>query len=83
MKPEEEIQRLKAALKTSEAVQMELDRNVFHLKTLYDVSRDIYSCVESEEIIRNFLLMAMGTFGCKRGFVALSLQQRKKPRAWH
>ena len=78
MKPKEEIQRLKAALKESEAVQEKLDRNVFHLKTLYDVSRDIYSCVESEEIIRNFLLMAMGTFGCKRGFVALSLQQTKK-----
>ncbi len=78
MKLREEIQRLKSALKASEAVQANLDRKVFHLKTLYDVSRDIYSCVESETIMRNFLLMAMGTFGGKRGFVALSLQQAKK-----
>ena len=41
MKPEEEIQQLKAALKASEAVQEKRGRNVFHLKTLYDVSRDI------------------------------------------
>ena len=80
MKLKEEIQRLKAALKVSEAVQVNLDRNVFHLKTLYDVSRDIYSSVESEKIMRNFLLMAMGTFGGKRGFVALSSATGKKNR---
>jgi len=78
MKPEEEIQRLKAALKASEAVQMELDRNVFHLRTLYDVSRDIYHSIEPDKIIRNFLLMAMGNFGSKRGFVALSSVSSKK-----
>jgi class 3 adenylate cyclase len=78
MKLREEIQRLKAALKESEAVQVKLDRNVFHLKTLYDVSRDIYSSIESEKIIRNFLLMAMGNFGSKRGFVALSSVSSKK-----
>jgi class 3 adenylate cyclase len=78
MNPKEEIQWLKAALEASEAVQVKLDRHVFHLKTLYDVSRDIYGSIESEKIIRNFLLMAMGNFGSKRGFVALSLQQAKK-----
>ena len=78
MKPEEEIQRLKTALKASEAVQMELDKNVFHLRTLYDVSRDIYHSIEPDKIIRNFLLMAMGNFGSKRGFVALSSVSTKK-----
>ena len=78
MKPEEEIQRLKAALKASEAVQEKLDRNVFHLRTLYDVSRDIYHSIEPDKIIRNFLLMAMGNFGSKRGFVVLSSVSSKK-----
>lgn len=78
MKPEEEIHQLKAALKASETVQMELDRNVFHLRTLYDVSRDIYHSIEPDKIIRNFLLMAMGNFGSKRGFVALSSVSSKK-----
>ena len=78
MKPEEEIKRLKAALKASEAVQEKLDRNVFHLRTLYDVSRDIYHSIEPDKIIRNFLLMAMGNFGSKRGFVSLSSVSFKK-----
>ncbi len=78
MNPEKEIQRLKAALKASEAVQEKLDRNVFHLRTLYDVSRDIYHSIEPDKIIRNFLLMAMGNFGSKRGFVVLSSVSSKK-----
>ncbi len=78
MKPEEEIKRLKAALKASEAVQEKLDRNVFYLRTLYDVSRDIYHSIEPDKIIRNFLLMAMGNFGSKRGFVVLSSVSSKK-----
>ncbi len=44
---------------------------MFNLKTLYDVSKDIYGTVESETIIRNFLLMTMGNFGVMDGFVLL------------
>jgi len=47
MKLREEIQLLKTALKESEAVQVKLDRNVFHLRTLYDVSCDIYHSMEA------------------------------------
>ena len=72
MNPQEEIQRLRTALEQSEAVQMKLDRHVFYLKTLYDVSRDAYSSVVAKKIIRNFLLMTMGNFGSKRGFVVLT-----------
>jgi class 3 adenylate cyclase len=46
-----------------------LDRRVFYLKTLYDVSKDIFSSVESETILRSFLLMAMGNFGVTQGFI--------------
>ncbi|MGD9149788.1 MAG: hypothetical protein PVG40_05830, partial [Desulfobacterales bacterium] len=60
---QEELKKLRSALKQSEDVQNELDRRVFYLKTLYDVSKDIFSSVESEAILRNFLLMAMGNFG--------------------
>ena len=78
MDQREEIKYLKAALKQSEAVQMELDRNVFYMRTLYDVSRDVYTSVETEKIIRNFLLMSMGNFGSKRGFVVLASVNDKK-----
>jgi len=64
-----EVQRLQDALKQSEHVQNELDRRVFYLKTLYDVSKDIFSSVESETILRSFLLMAMGNFGVTQGFI--------------
>ena len=57
MNTKEEIQSLKAALRQAEVIQMQLDRNVFHLKTLYDVSCDIYSSIETQKIIRNFLLI--------------------------
>jgi class 3 adenylate cyclase len=64
-----EVQRLRDALNQSEHVQTELDRRVFYLKTLYDVSKDIFSSVESETILRSFLLMAMGNFGVTQGFI--------------
>jgi class 3 adenylate cyclase len=64
-----EVKRLQDALKQSEHVQTELDRRIFYLKTLYDVSKDIFSSVESETILRSFLLMAMGNFGVTQGFI--------------
>ena len=64
-----ELKRLRDELRQSEHVQTELDRRVFYLKTLYDVSKDIFSSVESEKILRSFLLMAMGNFGVTRGFI--------------
>ena len=71
MDSQEEIKRLKESLKQAESVQAELDLRVFNLKTLYDVSKDIYGSVELETIIRNFLLMTMGNFGVMDGFVLL------------
>ena len=50
-------------------IQNELDRRVFYLKTLYDVSKDIFGSVKSEKILRSFLLMAMGNFGVREGFI--------------
>ena len=67
----EEVETLRASLRRAETVQHELDRRVFHLKTLYDVSKDIFGSVVSETILRNFLLMTMGNFGVIEGFVAM------------
>ena len=66
-----EVNRLQEELKQSENVQSELDQRVFYLKTLYDVSKDIFSSVETKTILRNFLLMAMGNFGVTEGFILL------------
>jgi class 3 adenylate cyclase len=75
---ETEVEKLRDSLKKSEQVQTELDRRVFYLKTLYDVSKDIFSSVDSATILRNFLLMAMGNFGVTEGFILLTNSNSKK-----
>jgi len=69
MDHQSELKRLRKALQQSEHIQNELDRRVFYLKTLYDVSKDIFGSVKSEKILRSFLLMAMGNFGVREGFI--------------
>ena len=49
----------------------ELDRRVYHLKTLNDISRDIFSTVAFDAIINHFLLMIMGNFGVMQGFAMM------------
>ena len=71
MKLEFEIEQLRVSLHRAEFIQNELDRRVFHLKTLYDVSKDIFSCVDSETILRTFLMMTMGNFGVIEGFILI------------
>jgi class 3 adenylate cyclase len=71
MSNQQKIEKLETSLKEAEHVQAELDRRVFHLKTLYDVSKDIYGSVDTETILRNFLLMTTGNFGVVEGLVTL------------
>jgi signal transduction histidine kinase len=53
----------------SDHVQAELDRQLFHLKTLYDVSHELLGLTDFSLILRNFLLMTMGNFGTAQGFI--------------
>ncbi len=68
---QDEVEQLRASLKEADHIQNELDRRVFYLKTLYDVSKDIYGSIETDSILRNFLLMSMGNFGVMEAFVLL------------
>jgi class 3 adenylate cyclase len=71
----ESISELNAELREKterlESTLGDLDSKVYHLKTLYDVSRDIFSSVDAPAITRNFLLMTMGSLGVSKGFIAL------------
>jgi hypothetical protein len=40
----------------------------YHLRTLYDVSKDLFGNIEFETVLKNFLLMTMGNFGVMEGF---------------
>jgi class 3 adenylate cyclase len=68
----DQLEQLTASLKQEEEMRAELDRRVFHLKTLYDVSKDIYGSVETQTILKSFLLMSMGNFGVDTGFILLA-----------
>jgi signal transduction histidine kinase len=46
----------------------ELSWNIFHLKTLYEVSRVLLDQGDIDKVLRNFLLMTMGSFGVVEGF---------------
>jgi class 3 adenylate cyclase len=71
LKDHPDIDELMHQLAQSQNVQLELDRRIFNLKTLYDVSRDIFSSTDSAAIMRSFLLMVMGNFGVAEGVVML------------
>jgi hypothetical protein len=58
-----------APFKLSDHVQAELDRRLFHIRTLYDVSRELLGLTDIQTILKNFLLMTMGNFGALQGFV--------------
>jgi len=45
----------------------DLDRRAYHLRTLYDVSHEIFGSVEIKAILKNFLMMTLGNFGVMEG----------------
>jgi signal transduction histidine kinase len=51
--------------------QRELEKRIFHLKTLYDLSQEIGFLREPHEIAKNLLLMMIGNFGASCGFILL------------
>ncbi|MCJ7782641.1 MAG: ATP-binding protein [Desulfobacterales bacterium] len=58
--------------------QQELEKRIFHLKTLYDLSQEIGFLRGTQEIIKNLLLMMIGNFGAFCGFIFLfDMSQRK------
>jgi class 3 adenylate cyclase len=51
---------------------MELEKRIFQLKTLYDVSQEIVFLRSPGEILKNLLMMTMGTFGTFSGTVFMA-----------
>jgi signal transduction histidine kinase len=61
-----------------EKSQQELEKRVFHLKTLYDLTQEIGYLRETHEITRKLLLMMIGNFGASCGFIFLFDTSRGK-----
>lgn len=49
----------------------ELEKKAYHLKTLNDVSQELFFLKEPKEIIPTLLLMVMGSYGSVQGFAFL------------
>jgi class 3 adenylate cyclase/CRP-like cAMP-binding protein len=49
----------------------ELEKRIFHLKALYDLSREIGLLSGSDSVIDNLLMAVLGTFGVERGLIVL------------
>ena len=58
--------------------QRELERRIFHLKTLYDLGQEIGYLRGTDEITKSLLMMMIGTFGASSGFILLCDVSRGK-----
>lgn len=62
--------------------QHELEKRIFHLKTLYDLCQEIGYLKNTNEIIKNLLLMMIGNFGASRGVILIFDKTRRKVEAF-
>jgi class 3 adenylate cyclase len=69
-------------LRQLERSEQELQRRIFHLKTLFDLSHEIGFLNQPIEIIKNLLMMIIGTFGASSGFILLADTGRGKVEAF-
>jgi K+-sensing histidine kinase KdpD len=65
-------------VKEGKRSQRELERRIFHLKTLYDLGQEIGYASGTDEIFKSLLMMMIGTFGASSGFILLCDMSRGK-----
>lgn len=58
-----------------------LDRQIFHLQTLYEFTTELSPLAATDKLLEAFLLTLMGTFGASRGCVLLCDRQSRKVRS--
>jgi signal transduction histidine kinase len=75
---DEALKNVQDPSKEEKKSQQELEKRIFHLKTLYDLSQEIGFLRGTQEITKNLLLMMIGNFGAFCGFIFLfDMSQRK------
>jgi rhodanese-related sulfurtransferase len=74
----EEIRQLHRQLETFDSDQQ---RRIYYLKTLYDISLEMAAQRDPAQMLEEFLLMLMGTFGFEQGFVQAF--DRASHRTWN
>jgi len=59
---------LNETLEMAHQAREDLDRRVYHLRSLYELTAELSPIVESQELLETFVLNLMGTFGVSQGF---------------
>jgi class 3 adenylate cyclase len=62
---------MKKRMRDATRAQRELEKRMFHLKTLYDAGREIGCLLDTQAIVRTLLMTVVGTFGAERGLVVV------------
>jgi len=79
MDPSKDAKMSSASSPRPKDMQIEHERRLFHLKTLYDVSRELLGVVEIQAILKNFLLMTLGNFGVVEGLILTGDPRSREP----
>src|SRR4030065_1446281 len=75
---DEPLKNVQDSPKEEKTSQQELEKRIFHLKTLYDLIQEIGFLRGTQEITKNLLLMMIGNFGASCGLIFLfDMSQRK------
>ena len=71
---------LEDALRQASLARENLDRQIFHLHTLYEFTGELSPIISTESLMETFLLMVIGTFGLSQGVVLLCDRENRKCR---
>lgn len=70
---------LEEAVGQAEAARGELARRAYHLKTLYDASRELSARSDLRSMAESFLLLSMGALSAPQGLVLVRDAQAREP----
>jgi len=68
---------LTGAIKKKDSARKDLSRRLFHLKSFYDIFIELSGIKDVERITEIFLLMIIGMFSVKQGFIMLFDREEK------
>lgn len=71
---------LEAALGELRSSRDELDRRIFHLKSLSDLNSELSPLFDMDRLLESFLMTTMGSLGVGQGFVLVYDREARAPR---
>jgi rhodanese-related sulfurtransferase len=76
----EHLPDLQKALEQARKTQEELDRRIFHLKSLSDLNAELSPRFDLDGLLKAFIMTAMGSLGVRQGLVLVFDRQTRLPK---